>query len=1061
MDAGPGLQIRLLGGFSVRRAGQEIPAPELGGRLGRTLIRILVMRRGTLVPVDVLAEALWPDHQPADPAANVAVLLSRVRRALQNPSLIAAVSGGYLFTAGDSCAVDAELFLDRAERGRAHLHSRRVDAALKEFRAAAELWRGEPLPEDTYSDWSHEYMEQLLRAYIQVLEGGAEAALELGDASLAETLAARAIAREPLRETGHLLLMRALAASGNQAAALATFDALKLVLAEELAVEPSREASELREQVASGRLAGVLHHRRPSTPAMAAEQPATQLTFVGRREELETIDAMLSGHGRSAVVVVGVGGSGKSRLLSEAAAGTRLPVLAARAFRAEREQAWSTARTLFREALSVDPDAVRGIPDAAAHALTDLVPEIAELRPLLDPAIDPESRRALVLEGGARLVSAALREDGVIVIDDLQWADASSLRLVEQVVRRRDRVHLMLAYRPEEVAEARAVQGFVAALEDVATVRRIGLGPLPLHAITELVQEERLAKTIAEETDGTPLAVSEVLRLLGSEGIIEPGPGGRWRTVAPDGAERSRAVVRAGQREAIRRRVDRLTPRYRRVLRLLALLGREVPARLLARAVGASQRQVLEALDLLSRIDLATAGEGGWGISHDVIGEAVVEGLRWGQRAQLHVLLAEALSLEAGDPAAIARHQLLGGDREQAAVSFARAAQASLDRFAHVEAGRLAEQGLAISPGRRPRGELLAVRAEVRTRSGNLAAARDDLRALLVLQDPGPDRSRVLTKMARLASGSEDFAVAADLVELALAEAAEDNRSRAEALTTGAIVAMNLNDLERAEARFEDALQLFRGLGDARGAADILDGRAMAVWAAGRIREAAEAMDHVARLFRDAGELIRVGFPRASRGTLLHWMAKPEEGLADTDEALELERSLGNVDGECYALCSRSGTLLGLARAPEALSEAADALALARQLRHREWIAYSLWNVGQAKLQMGDLPGAEEAFAAGLEAAHNMPIFACANASGMAIALTRHGKLDAARQHVELALAEGAPQTLYEGRLAAAEVAVAAKDPNARQIIGEAISRAEQGGHLLSLPRLRELAAHL
>jgi len=1061
MDVGLGLEIRLLGGFSVRRAGQEIPASELGGRLGRTLIRMLATRRGTVVPIDILAEALWPDRQPADPAANVAVLISRVRRALGNPGVIAAATGGYLFTAGESCAVDAELFLNCAERARAHLEARRADAAVREFRTAVNSWRGEPLPEDTYADWSHEYRERLQRAYIQVLEGGAEAALEVGDASLAETLAARAVAREPLREMGHLLLMRALAASGNRAAAVAAFNALKSLLAEELAVAPSPEAVELWQQVTNGRLARSPLRPSSSQPAMVAEQLAAQLTFVGRRQELGMIDATLSALGRSVVVVTGVGGSGKSRLLSEAAARTRLPVLAARAFRAEREEVWSAACTLFREALAVDPDAVRGIPDPAARALTDLVPEIAELRSLLDAAIAPESRRALVLEGGARLVSAALRDDGVIVIDDLQWADASSLGLVEQVVRRRDRVHLMLAYRLEEVAEAPAIQGFVAALEDVATVRRIGLGPLPLHAITELVQEERLAKTIAEETDGTPMAVSETLRLLGSEGIIEPGPGGRWRTVAPDGGERSRAVVRAGQREAIRRRVDRLTPRYRAVLQLLAIVGREVPARLLARAVGTSQRQVLEALDLLTRIDLAAAGDGGWGVSHDLIGEAVVERLRPGERTQLHAMLAEALSLEAGDPAAIAHHQLLAGDPEQAAVSFARAAQSNLDRFAHVEAGRLAEEGLATNPGRGPRGELLAVRAEVRTRSGNLAAARDDLRALLVLQDPGPDRSRVLTKMARLASGSEDYAVAADLVELALAEAAEDDRTRAEALTTGAIVAMNLNDLERAEARFEEALRAFQRVGDARGAADILDGRAMAAWAAGRIREATEAMDHVARLFAHAGELLRVGFPRASRGTLLHWMARPEEGVADADEALELERSLGNVDGECYALCSRSGTLLGLGRAPEALSDATDALALARQLRHREWIAYAHWNVGQAKLELGDLRGAEAAFASGLETAHHIPIFASENASGIAIALIRQGKVDAARHHLNRALAEGPPQSLYHGRLAAAELAIAAKDPNAERVIDDAISRAEQGGHLLSIRRLGELAARL
>ena len=1058
MDAGPQLDIRLLGRFSVRRDGQEIPAPDLGGRLGRTLIRILVTRRGTAVPVDVLADALWPDRQPADPAANVAVLLSRVRRALEDPKLIAAGSGGYLFAAGDCCAVDAELFMEHAERGRAHLDSRRADDALREFRAALESWRGEPLPEDVYADWSREYRERLLQAYIQALEGGADAALELGDASLAETLAARAVAREPLREAAHLVLMRARAASGNRAAALAAFDALKSILRGELEVEPSPEAVALRQQVASGRLGGRPRERRRDQPP--AEQEAVPLTFVGRQEELDTIDRARRGLDRSVIVVTGGGGSGKSRLLFEAAARTRLPLVAARAFHPERAEAWETAQMLFREALSLHPDAVRGIPDPAARVLADLVPDIAELRPLQHAAIDAESRRALVIEGGARLISAALGDQGIVVIDDLQWADASSLELVGQVVGRRG-VHLILAYRPEELGEEDAAAEFVAGLASVATVRKIELGPLPVQAIGELVADEAIARAIAEETDGTPLAVAEVLRLLESEGIVESGPRGRWRTVSPEAAQRSRLVARAGQREAVRTRVDRLPPRCRTTLRLLALLGREVPAVVLARALGTAQREVLEALDLLARTDLVRAGDGGWAVSHDVIGEAVVERLSREQRAQLHALLAEALSLEMDEPATIARHQLLAGDRERAAASFARAARSSLERFAHIEAGRLAEEGMATDPGRGPRGELLAVRAEVRARSGDVTGARVDLRALLALTDPGPARSRVLSRMARLASGSDDFVVAADLAELALAEAAGDQRARAEALTTGAIVAINLNQLDRAEARFEEALQLFQRLGDARGAADILDGRAMAAWAAGRIFEAAESMDHVARLFRDSGELIRVGFPRASRGTLLHWMARSEDGLADVDEALELERTLGNVDGECYALCSRSGILLGLSRPSDALTDAVEAVALARRLGHREWFAYSHWTMGQANLEMGDLAGAERAFAEGLAAAHNMPIFASYNASGMAVALTRRGELDDARQHLRRALAEATPQTVFEARLAAAELAVAAKDPNAEQMIREAIGGAERSGHLISLPRLGELAARL
>jgi len=173
---------------------------------------------------------------------------------------------------------------------------------------------------------------------------------------------------------------------------------------------------------------------------------------------------------------------------------------------------------LFRESLALDPDVARAVPDQAARALAELVPEIAELRVLQEVAIDPESQRALVLEGGVRLLSAGLGADGVVVIDDVQWSDASSLELVEQLVRRHGGVHLLLAHRPEEQAAAE----FLARLADLTTVREIKLGPLSVEAICELVEDAQLAQTISAETDATPLAVAEVLRL--------PGRGGDHRT---------------------------------------------------------------------------------------------------------------------------------------------------------------------------------------------------------------------------------------------------------------------------------------------------------------------------------------------------------------------------------------------------------------------------------------------------------------------------------------------------------------------------------------------------
>ena len=82
------IEFRLLGRFRVSRAGRDIASSSFGGRQARQLVQILLRERGRLVPRDVLVAALWPEREPADPGANLAVLASRARHALGDSSLI-------------------------------------------------------------------------------------------------------------------------------------------------------------------------------------------------------------------------------------------------------------------------------------------------------------------------------------------------------------------------------------------------------------------------------------------------------------------------------------------------------------------------------------------------------------------------------------------------------------------------------------------------------------------------------------------------------------------------------------------------------------------------------------------------------------------------------------------------------------------------------------------------------------------------------------------------------------------------------------------------------------
>lgn len=217
------LELRLLGRFVVLRAGREVPPSAFGGRKVRTLLRILATQRGSLVSHDALTDMLWPGQPPADPAANLGVLVHRARHALGDASLLVTGPGGYALADGDACRVDGEEFLASVAACQ-RLAGRQ---ALAGYRSALATWGGEPLAEDLYADWATDYRRRLAQARQEALERAAGLAIEFGDPAVAVELAATAAQSEPLRERAALTLVKALAAAGDPAAALEQYDAYR------------------------------------------------------------------------------------------------------------------------------------------------------------------------------------------------------------------------------------------------------------------------------------------------------------------------------------------------------------------------------------------------------------------------------------------------------------------------------------------------------------------------------------------------------------------------------------------------------------------------------------------------------------------------------------------------------------------------------------------------------------------------------------------------------------------------------------------------------------------
>jgi predicted ATPase len=270
-----------------------------GARL-RGLIARLALAGGQPVSTGALAEAVWDCAPPADAANALQTLVSRARRALGGASAVGQSAAGYRLavTPGD---VDA-------------LRFERLVAAGAVAEALA-LWRGPALADAGYfaEPFVRRFDDLRLEAQVTLLTreiDGGRAAASVGEL---ESL----VAEHPLHEKLTGLLMRALAATGQQAKALAAYAALRTRLADELGIDPGPQLQAVHLEVLRGEVAAAL------APAdQARTNLRAQLTsFVGRQDEVLRLRKTLESY--RLVTLVGPGGAGKTRLAAEVAAGVR------------------------------------------------------------------------------------------------------------------------------------------------------------------------------------------------------------------------------------------------------------------------------------------------------------------------------------------------------------------------------------------------------------------------------------------------------------------------------------------------------------------------------------------------------------------------------------------------------------------------------------------------------------------------------------------------------------------------------------------------------------------
>ncbi|WP_344187102.1 AfsR/SARP family transcriptional regulator [Kribbella karoonensis] len=296
------MRFRILGSVGVVAGQSELVIP---GERVRTLLAALLLRADQVVPAEQLLYDVWGEDLPANPRSAMQAAVSRLRQA--TGAEVQHAYGGYRI-ALDGHELDLTQFRDRVASASAADAEERLDLLT----AALRLHQGDVLRGASTGTLARRFGPGLRDEWLDVREQRAEALLLLGqvDGAAAELVALTN--DSPLRERAWLFLLQALQAAGRTAEALAAYEKVRQLLADELGADPSPELRDLHQQL--------LDSERAAAWTARTRLPLPVTGFIGREDETtKTLDLLSDDDGLPVVVLSGLPGVGKSALATRIA----------------------------------------------------------------------------------------------------------------------------------------------------------------------------------------------------------------------------------------------------------------------------------------------------------------------------------------------------------------------------------------------------------------------------------------------------------------------------------------------------------------------------------------------------------------------------------------------------------------------------------------------------------------------------------------------------------------------------------------------------------------------
>ena len=723
------LRLGFLGPFHATKGSQQ--PLRLPSRKAQALLAYLCVEADRSHYREALSGLLWPNSTDQAARSSLRQALRDLRQAIGGdpesvPYLLASREMIQLDPAAD-ISLDVAAFEKATEALLKRPHAIVSDKDAQAIEAAITLVRGPFLDgfslgdSPAFEEWLLLRREQLNRRMLMALEAVAIYHEEHGRLDEALSCVRRVIDLEPWREEAHQQAMHLLVSKGRRSEALAQYVRCRDVLMRDLGAAPGQEITTLYERICDGTLTvpSSQPRTRARSPSMSpwhtvgAEIPPQ---LVAREQELAKLDGLLAqsvaGRGRVALIT-GDTGSGKTALMqgfARRAMAQQDDLLVALGGCSAQGGAGDTYQP-FREVLETltgDPDIFldtehqRRIGAVLALAFETLAAQGSDLVRLL--AHDPEllaRARACAPDSDtwpARLEASMTRvEDSaakpqptalceqltrvlrtiarnrplLVILDDLQWADAPSLDMLFYLGRHLDTSHILIlgAYRDgpgrAPALGSHAVQSIADEFQRQWGDVRVDLAEIDGRRFVDAYLdswpnrlESSFRQTLADHTGGNPLFTVELVRAMQERGDLIRDGNGRWT----EGPRLAWEWLPPRAEGAISQRIGQLTDAQQELLEAASVEGEQFHAEVLARALGLSTQSVIGILSgplgrqahLVAAQSLARVCDQEWAryrFRHNMFQSYLYGRLDPIARAHLHEAVATALEELGGEQA--------------------------------------------------------------------------------------------------------------------------------------------------------------------------------------------------------------------------------------------------------------------------------------------------------------------------------------------------------------------------------------------------------------------------